>query len=86
MLSDLRWNLELCTVLARMSAFTREVLQTKETSHCKQLVERLFANERELVVPTKTENYHVDSDDNVLAAPVISIAPYPVALIPQQYS
>jgi hypothetical protein len=76
MLSDLRWDLELCTVLARMSAFTRKVLQTKETSHCKQLVERLFANGRELVVPTETEQYHVDSDDNVLAAPVISIAPY----------
>lgn len=86
MLSDLRWDLELCTVLARMSAFTREVLQTKESSSCKQLVERHFANRRELVVFTKTKNYHVDSDDNVLAAPVISIAPYPVAFIPQQYS
>ena len=86
MLSDLRWDLELCTVLARMSAFTREVLQTEETSHCKQLVERLFANGREPLVLTKTKNYHVDSDDNVLAAPVISIAPYPVASIPQQYS
>ena len=83
MLRDLRWDLELCKVLAGMSAITREVLQTKETSRCKQLVERLFANGRELVVLTKTKNYQVDSDDNVLAAPVISIAPYPVAFIPQ---
>ena len=86
MLSDLRWDLELCAVLARMSAFTREVLQTEETSHCKQSVERFFANRRELVALTKTKKYHVDSDDDVLAASMISIAPYPVAFIPQRYS
>lgn len=38
------------------------------------------------MVLTETEKYHVDSDDNVLAAPVIRIAPYPVAFVPQQYS